>query len=45
MRIYKSYRQSKSKTIQQLKSTKYNRNKLRKPYFKFIIVNESQFKN
>ena len=45
MRVYKNYRQNKSKIIRQLKNTKYNRNKLRKPYFKFIIINESQFKN
>ena len=45
MRVYKNYRQSKSKTIRQPENTKYNRNKLRKPYFKFIIANESQFKN
>ena len=45
MRVYKNYRQSKSGTIRQLESTKYNRNKLRKPYFKFTMANESQFKN
>ena len=45
MRIYKNYRQSKSKIIRQPENTKHNRNKLRKPYFKTIITNESQFKN
>ena len=45
MRVYKNYRQNKSKIIRQPENTKHNRNKLRKPYFGFIIANKSQFKN